>query len=372
MNRDHRTSNPPGAPRVQPAMPRSVSPAPRRAALALVVGAFAGIVGIAAPAAAQPATGAGAGGAPAAPRDHKKVIVDRVVAIVNNAVILESELSSRLYPVLADTQQIADGKERARRIQKLTTQMLDEMVNEELIVQAAEEAKIEIEPAEISAAIDEIKKQNDLDDAALAKALAEQGYTLATYKQDLRRQLLRLRAQNQLVRPRVNVDDEDVRARYDQMQRRSEAVSAVRLSHILVKVPAQPTEQQLAAAKDKAQQAIARVKGGEEFAAVAKAVSEDAATAGTGGELGWFERGSMSPEWEQVVFAMEKGDVRGPVSGPSGLEVFYVSDIKRTDMKPFDQLKEQIRGELTRREMDKQTTQWIEELRKKAYIDLKL
>ena len=315
---------------------------------------------------AQPKPGSGekAGG--------RKVIVDRVVAVVNDSIILDSELQSRLLPVIADAASIEDPKERARRIQKLTTQMLDEMVNEELIVQAAEEAKIEVEPSEVNAAMDEIKKQNQLDDAGLAKALAEQGYTMSTYKQDLRRQLLRLRAVNQLVRPRVNVTDEDVRARYDQMQRRSEAISAVRLSHILIKVPDKPTEQQLAAAKDKAAQAISRVKAGEEFVAVAQAVSEDASTASTGGELGWFERGSLSPEWEPVVFAMEKGDTRGPISGPQGLHVFHVTEIKRTDMKPFDELKEQIRGDLSRREMDKQTQQWLDELRKKAYIDLKL
>jgi peptidyl-prolyl cis-trans isomerase SurA len=305
-------------------------------------------------------------------RAGKKVIVDRVVAVVNDAIILDSELQGRMLPVFADAEQITDPKERARRIQKLTTQMLDDMIDEELVVQAAEEAKIEIEPAEVNAALDEIKKQNDLDDAKFAKALAEQGYTLTTYKQDLRRQLLRLRAQNQLVRPRVNVTDEDVRARYDQMQRRSESVSAVRLSHILIKVPQQPTEQQLAAAKDRAAKSIAKVKGGVEFAEVAKTDSDDTATAATGGELGWFERGSISPEWEQVVFAMEKGDVRGPVSGPQGLHVFFVSDIKRTDLKPFDELKEQIKGDLTRRETDKQTTQWLSELRKRAYIDVKL
>jgi peptidyl-prolyl cis-trans isomerase SurA len=347
--------NPRRAPAVQPGMTRLF------AALAVLL--------VAQVASAQPKGGPGDEGGR---RERGKIIVDRVVAIVNDAVILDSELQARLIPVLADTAQIADQKERARRIQKLTTQMLDEMVNEELIVQAAVEAKIEIEPSEINAALDEIKKQNNLDDAELAKALAEQGYTLGTYKQDLRRQLLRLRAQNQLVRPRVAVDDEAVRARYDQMQRRSEAVSAVRLSHILVKVPASPTEQQLAAAKDKATKAIEKVKTGAAFADVAKEASEDEATAPTGGELGWFERGSITPEWEQVVFAMEKNDVRGPVSGPQGLHVFFVSDIKRTDMKPFDQLKEQIKGELMRREMDKQTTQWLDELRKKAYIDLKL
>jgi parvulin-like peptidyl-prolyl isomerase len=155
------------------------------------------------------------------------------------------------------------------------------------------------------------------------------------------------------------------------MQRRSEAVSAVQLAHILVRVPEKASEQDIAAARDRAAAIVQRVRGGEPFAAVAAQVSDDEATKAGGGELGWFERGSISPEWEAVVFAMEKGEVRGPISGPQGLHVFFVQEIKRTDVKAFDDLKEQLRAELTRREMDKQTTQWIDELRKKAYVDLK-
>jgi parvulin-like peptidyl-prolyl isomerase len=308
-----------------------------------------------------------------APRKVVKrtAVVDRVVAVVNDTVVLESELRGRLTPVVGDVQGIADTRERKRRFEKLRSQMLDEMVNEELIVQAAEEARIEIETSEVDAAVDEIKKQNNLDDAGLAQALQQQGYSLSSYKTDLRRQLLRLRAVNQLVRPRVTVTDEDIRARYDAMQRRSEAVSAVQLAHILIRVPEKASEQDIAAARDRAAAAIQRVKGGEEFAKVAADVSEDTATKAGGGELGWFERGSISPEWEAVVFSMEKGEVRGPVSGPQGLHVFFVQEVKRTDLKSFDELKEQLRAELTRREMDKQTTQWIEELRKKAYVDLK-
>jgi peptidyl-prolyl cis-trans isomerase SurA len=306
-----------------------------------------------------------------AAKAKRAAVVDRVVAVVNDTVVLDSELRARLTPLVGDVQGIADPRERRRRFDKLRTQMLDEMVNEELIVQAAEEARIEIESSEVDAAVDEIKKQNNLDDAGLAQALQQQGYSLSSYKTDLRRQLLRLRAVNQLVRPRVTVTDEDIRARYDAMQRRSEAVSAVQLAHILIRVPEKASEQDIAAARDRAAAAIQRVKGGEEFAKVAADVSEDTATKAGGGELGWFERGSISPEWEAVVFSMEKGEVRGPVSGPQGLHVFFVQEVKRTDLKSFDELKEQLRAELTRREMDKQTTQWIEELRKKAYVDLK-
>ncbi|HEX4420442.1 MAG TPA: peptidylprolyl isomerase [Kofleriaceae bacterium] len=318
--------------------------------------------------AVRPPTTAGA-----SPNKGKRLKVEYVVAVINDAIILNSELEARRLPVLGEAQQITDPKERERRIAKLTSQVLDDMVNEELIVQAAEAAKVEVESSEVQSALDEIKQQNNLDDAGLTAALAAQGYTLAGYKQELRRQLLRLRAQNQLVAPKVNVSDDDVLARYNQMARRTEQVQAVKLSHMLFKLPEHATEQQIAQAKDRASQAMARVKGGEEFAKVAATESDDDSTKATGGELGWFQRGSMAnPEWEPIVFAMDKGDVRGPVSGPQGFHVFQVTEIKRSDLKPYNEMKEQLRNELHRRETEKQTQTWIEDLRKKAYIDIKL
>jgi peptidyl-prolyl cis-trans isomerase SurA len=302
----------------------------------------------------------------------RKVVVDRVVAVVNDAIIMQSELEVRIAPLRQETQQIADLKERARRTAKLSSQVLGDMINDELIVQAAQDAKIEVEPGEVTTAIDEIKRENKIDDAGLTQVLAQQGFTMAGYKADLRKQILRLRATNQLVRPRVNVTAEDIKARYDQMQRRSEAVSSVRLAHLLFRLPEHPTEQQLAVAKERAAKAIGRVRGGETFTVVAADSSDDEGTKASGGELGWFERGSISPEWESVVFAMEKGDVRGPISGPQGLHVFTVLEVKRSDLKSFDELKEQLKGELTRRETEKQTRLWVDELRKKAYVDIKL
>ncbi len=309
---------------------------------------------------------------PASRNAGQKISLERVVAIVNDSIILQSELDARLTPMIAQAQSITDEGERKRRLAKLASQILDEMVNEELIVQAAETSKIEVEGSEVQAALDEIKQQNNLDDAGLAQALSAQGYTLQNYKADLRRQLMRLRAVNTIVQPKIQITDEDIKARYDQMQRRSEAVSAVRLSDILIKLPDHATEQQINDAKAKAGKAVERVKGGEDFVAVAKDMSDDSSTKDTGGELGWFERGSINPEWEQVVFSMEKNDVRGPVSGPQGLYVFQVTDVKKSELKPYAEMKDQLTRELKRRELDKQTETWVAELRKKAYIDIKL
>jgi parvulin-like peptidyl-prolyl isomerase len=318
------------------------------------------------PTQATPAAGAGASAS-----GRKAIVLDRVAAVVNGSVILESELEARLVPLVAGLDSIDDARERERRQGKLRTQMLDDMISEELVVQAARDAKLEVEPKEVTAALDEIKQQNNLDDAQLAAALAQQGYTVQTYRKEVERQLLHLRAVNMLVRPRVTVTDEDVRARYDAMSRRSASVSKVHLKHVLIALPENPSNAQLEAAKARAAEVIEKVKGGASFDDVARQYSDDTATQESGGDLGWIERGSIATEWEVIVFAMEQGEVRGPISGPRGLHVFYVQELAKTDLAPFDEVKEQLRNELYRQEMDQETAKWIAELREKAFIDRK-
>ena len=300
-----------------------------------------------------------------------KRVVERVVAVVDGNIILASELEQQLAPMRAQAEQIADPKERERRIGKLHAQVLEEMIAEELIVQAAEAAKIAIDPEEVRAAIEDVKQQNKLDDAGLAQALASQGLTIASYKQLLARTLLRHRAVNQLVTPKVTITEEDTRARYDQMQRRSEAVSAVAVAHVLFALPEHPSEQQLADAKAAAARVIDRARAGEPFDKLVAELSDDAGTKATGGALGWFERGTATPEWEAVVFAMEKGEVRGPVKSAQGLHVLRAVDVKRASTKPYAEMKDGLGLELKRRAVEKATQAWLAELRKKAHIDIK-
>ena len=110
-----------------------------------------------------------------------------------------------MLPLLSELTSVADPSERDRRLGKIRGSTLDDMINEELIVQAGEQAKIEVEPSEIQAALDEIKRQNQIDDAGLLQLLAAEGFTLQNYKTDLRRQILRLRTINTIVAPKVFV-----------------------------------------------------------------------------------------------------------------------------------------------------------------------
>ena len=303
--------------------------------------------------------------------DSKKpagVTTDRIVAVVNDSVILASELDLRMRPFRDDVAGISDPNERARRTAKIQNQLLDEMIADELIVQAAKAAHVDVDASEVLAAMDYIKEQNHLDDRQLAEAMAAQGLTKEAYRLDL----LRQRAINQILGAKIKIGDEDLQARYNEIQKRAEKVSAVQLAHIQIKLPEHPTEQQTAEATTRATAAVARIKAGDSFANVAKDVSEDATTNQTGGDLGWIQAGTLSPAWDKVVFSMDKGDLRGPLVNETGVEVFYAIDTKRTAVQPYNAMKKELAEDLEREQLRKLRSTWIESLRKKAYVDIKL
>jgi peptidyl-prolyl cis-trans isomerase SurA len=298
----------------------------------------------------------------------QKVVADRIAAVVNDQVILVSELEQRMVPLRSQAETITNQVERDRRLAKLAQQTLDAMVDDELVLQAGKGAKLTVEEKEIEATIEYIKKQHKLDDKQLAEAMKEQGITRATLRDDL----LRQRAIANFVLPKVSVTEEEVKARYQALERRSSQVTAVNVSQIVLALPDKATEVQVADARRRAREAIDRVKAGEAFDAVAKAVSEDEGTRAGGGMLGWLQAGTLDPTWEPVVMGMEKGDLRGPIVGAKGLYVLYANDVKRATLQPFAQMKDSITSDLRQAQMAKLTRTWLEELRKKAYIEIKL
>jgi parvulin-like peptidyl-prolyl isomerase len=296
------------------------------------------------------------------------IVTDRIVAVVNDSVILASELDQRMRPFLDDVAAISDTTERARRTAKLQSQMLDQMIADELVVQAAKAAHVDVDDSEVRAAMDYIKEQNHIDERQLVQAMAAQGLTKESYRLDL----LRQRAINQILGAKLKIGDDDLQTRYKEMEKRAARVSAVELAHIQIKLPQYATEQQKAEAVAKGNAAVNRVKAGETFADVAKDLSDDNTTKQTGGDLGWIQLGTLPPDWDKVVFSMDKGDLRGPIVNDTGIEVFYAIDTKRTAVQPFSAMKKQLAEDLEREELAKLRTTWIDNLRKKAYVDIKL
>jgi peptidyl-prolyl cis-trans isomerase D len=133
-------------------------------------------------------------------------------------------------------------------------------------------------------------------------------------------------------------------------------------SHILISMDD-------ANALEKAQQALARVRGGEEFAAVAKELSQDPGSADLGGDLGFFGKGIMDQAFEDAVFSMSVGDVSEPVKTEFGFHVIKLVDIEKEKRKAYDEVKDQIRSAYLKREAERLFYEYAERLSDLAYED---
>jgi len=296
-------------------------------------------------------------------------MVEKIAAVVGENVVLASEVEEKAGPLLTDVNKVPDPDKRAARAASLRHEVLERLIDDELILQQATELKLNVTSDQIDASIEEIKKQNSIDDDQLREALRGQGMSMASYRADLKRQLLRFRVLNIAVGSRVNVSDEEVKAYYERHMKGSANVQ-VRASHIFIAIP---DGADLAATNEKQAQAkkiLERAKT-EDFAKLAREVSDDAATRAEGGDLGYFGRDMLPKPIEELVFAMQPGEVRGPVRADRGFHVIKLVDRKTKDAKPLDDVKDDIRMQLRQKDMERQTKIYLTELRKKTLVDIR-
>jgi peptidyl-prolyl cis-trans isomerase SurA len=301
------------------------------------------------------------------------VTVERIVAVVNSNIILLSEAKERASQMGQPIDDKATDLAGKRAAELALKQIVERMVEDDLVLQQASELKLSVEDSEIDRAVDEVRKQNNLDESTFAQALASQGYTLASYRKDLRRQLLRLKVVNTAVRSRINVTDEDVRAFYDQTSRQAGGHRQAHVRHVLIAVPTGAETATVEQKRALASRVLTEARDGADFAELARKYSDDAASKADGGDLGTVKQGEGLPAaLEEVIFSMDVKDVRGPVRTDRGFEVLQLLEKKDGDVKPFAEVKDQIKQQLYAQQLEKQTQAWLAELKKKAHVEERL
>jgi peptidyl-prolyl cis-trans isomerase SurA len=296
-------------------------------------------------------------------------VIERVVAIVNDEIILESELEQFVAPQYRGPDPgTPEGKkpwEEAKR------KALDAMIDGKLVQQQAVELKLTVTPEEVDRAVEQIKTQNHLDDSQFAQALQAQGFTMDSYRKTLRKQILELKVVNQAVRARVSVGDDEVRAAYKQNERSMAGDRQSHLRQILIGVPEHASADEVERKRRVAQKVMELAHSGTSFTELAKQYSDDEATKAGGGDLGLVGKGVLVETLDDAVASMESGDVRGPLRTERGWVVLQLVERKAGDIKPFDEVKEQLRKQLLEEQTDKAQQAWLKELRKKAHIDVR-
>jgi peptidyl-prolyl cis-trans isomerase SurA len=298
--------------------------------------------------------------------------VERIVAVVGDEVILESEVNEKSRLFLQEIAALPDPAQRAQRTAALRREVLDNMINEHLLLQQADELKLSVSSEEIDRSIEQIKKDYGLTDAQLADELRRTGLNMASYRQNTRREILKYRVLNIAVGSKVSVSDNDVQSYYERNMKAGGASQQVRVSHIFVAIPESGDAAKVLEREAYARKILARAKSGEEFAALAKELSEDGATRAEGGDLGYFgkEMGLPKPV-EELVFSMKVGEIGGPVRGNQGFHVIKLVDRRAKDVKPLAEVKEELRAQLRAKEMDRQTKAYVSELRRKTLVDIR-
>ena len=297
-------------------------------------------------------------------------VVEKIAAVVGDSVILGSEIEEKAAPLLAEVSRLPEASKRAARAAALRREVLERLIDDELILQQATELKLSVTSEQVDASIEEIKRQNNIDDDQLREALRAQGMAMAAYRADLKKQLLRFRVINIAVGSRVTISDDDVKTYYDRHMKDG-ANTQVRASHIFVAIPENADAAVVAEKQAQAKKLLDRALAGEDFAKLAREASDDPATRAEGGDLGYLGKDMLPKAIEEMVFAMKVGEVRGPVRADRGFHVIKLVDRKIKDPKPLDEVKDDVRMQLRQKEMERQTKSYLAELRKKTLVDIR-
>ncbi len=299
-------------------------------------------------------------------------LVDRVAAVVNNDLIALSEVEARAAPELQRVRAEPDAARRAELRAQLVKRALDVLIGEKLMEAQIRDLNIEVSDAEVDLALEDVRKQNNIGAEQFEQLLAQEGYTMATYRVFMKRHLSRLKLVNLKVRSKVKISDEDLKAEYAKVARDESLDAEVHARHLLVQVAPKATAEQVEAARQKALALMAEArKPGVDFAELAKKKSEGPSAA-DGGDLGFFRRGLMVPEFEKAAFALPVGGVSEPVRTKFGWHVIKVEERRALAARPFEELKDQLREKLLRGQLEKYTEQYVQELRASAVVDVKL
>ena len=187
-------------------------------------------------------------------------LVDRVAAVVNNDIITLSEVEARIAPDAQRLRAETDLAKRAALRTELVKKGVDLLIGEKLMESQVKELNIEVADSEIEMGMDDVKKQNNITTEQFEGLLAQEGYTLATYKTFMRKHLARLKLVNLKVRSKVKISDEDLKAEYARWAHDESNEFEVHGRHIVVPLSATATAEQIEKARLKAQALMEEAK----------------------------------------------------------------------------------------------------------------
>ena len=297
-------------------------------------------------------------------------VVDRIVAVVNDDIVVLQELDKLLRPLQTQIQTAGYPPEQMRSLLFQSRQALvNQLIDEKLINQAALELELKVEEAEIDDSVERIKEANNFTDEDLRKAVEQEGLSIGTLRTQLKEQILASRLENNEVRSRIVITKEDVTDYYNKNADKYLGEKTYHLRNILIKAPPTGSEEEKKAVESKIQMIFSELKAGKSFESLAREYSESP-FASDGGELGKFKLKDLSPNLQAAVEPLSPGDVTPALETSEGYQILFLQEILQKPDIPLESVYSEIDEKLFEEQYNAKKRAWTESLRKNAHIKI--
>jgi peptidyl-prolyl cis-trans isomerase SurA len=250
------------------------------------------------------------------------VVLDRIVAVVNDDVITRLDLDERLR--IANLQLKQQGTPPPPR-EALERQILDRLVSDRVQLQLAKETGLRVDDGELDKAIQRIAQDNKLSVQQLRETLEKDSVPFTRFREDIRNEIVLARLREREVDNRISVAESEIDGFISAQQTQSGRSDEYNLSHILVTVPENASPEQIQARRTRAEQALEQIRAGADFRQVAATVSE-APDALQGGAMGWRDATRLPSLFVDALKSMQVGGLSPILRSSNGFHVLKLND----------------------------------------------
>ena len=296
-------------------------------------------------------------------------VVEAIVVRVGDRIITRSQYEKRLRDMFNELEQMSPPAEVAQRKETVRKQLVDDLINELLIKDRADRLGLTVTEAEIGEAITRLKQQYNIqNDEQFEASLRQSGMTRADMEVRLRDTLITNKVFARELRNRGDLDDRELRERYDREKDQYRLPERARLREIVIVKPDNPAAVEEARARANAAAEQVRAAGAD-FAKIAATMSESG-TKEKGGDLGEIAKGELLPDLDAAVFSAQSGAIIGPIETRSGWHVLKVDQRLPSEVPAFESIKDRLRRDASEETFQRDMKAYIDKLRADAYIQI--